>query len=137
MFFLRILSFLAGGAVLLGAPFLLLSERAGVAFGNIFLVLLATLAVCVFAGAYFYIAMVGHRAPRSPRIRKIAAGLIGFQVLAGIVVLAVSQHVTVLSACGVMMCISVFLFLACVYPGELPRTHRPMRRRDASGMLPN
>lgn len=40
-------------------------------------------------------------------------------------------------ACGALLCISVFLFLAFVYPCELPRTHRPMRRRDSGDMLPN
>ncbi len=137
MFFLRILSFIAGSMVLLGAPFLMLSARAGLASGHVLLVLIATLAVCVFGFAYFFIAMTGHRTPRSPRVRTLVGGLITFQLLSGVAVLAFSQDAQLLMATGVLLCVSVFLFLAFVYPGELPRTHRPMRRRDSGDMLPN
>lgn len=137
MFFLRILSFLAGSLVLLGAPFLMLSARAGIASGQVLAVMLGTLAVAVFGFAYFFLAMAGHRTPRSPKLRKLAGALIGFQLVSGIVVLALSKNPQLLMTTGALLCISVFLFLAFVYPGELPRSHRPMRRRDSGDLLPN
>lgn len=137
MFFLRILSFFAGSVVLLGAPFLLLSARAGIASGQLLAVILGTLAVCVFGFAYFFLAMTGHRTGRSGSLRKLAGALLTFQLAAGIVVLAISHNPQLLMATGALLCVSVFLFLAFVYPGELPRTHRPMRRRDAGDLLPN
>lgn len=137
MFLLRILSFLAGSFVLLGAPFYLLSEGAGIASVNLALVLPAIAAVCAFGVAYFAIALVGHRTVRSPRLRQLVGGLIGYQLLAGAVVLALSSHADLLMICGALMCLSVFLFLACCYPGEMARSHRPMRRRDKHVLLPN
>ena len=137
MFFLRLISFLAGSLVLLGAPFLFLSASAGLASGHVLLVMLGTLAVCLFGVAYFYLAIAGHRTVRSPRLRRIAGGLIAFQLLAGIAVLMFSTNSQLLMACGTCLCVSVLLFLAFVYPGELPRTHRPMRRRDPRDMLPS
>lgn len=136
MFFLRILSFLAGSFVLLGAPFFLLSERAGLASVNLALVLLGTAAVCIFGVAYFFIALYGHRAVRSVKMRQLVGGLIGYQMLAGATVLALSSHADLLMTCGALMCVSVFMFLAFVYPGELARSHRPMRRRDQRDLIP-
>ncbi|QYF94492.1 hypothetical protein KY495_04550 [Massilia sp. PAMC28688] len=137
MFYLRILSFLAGSAVLLGAPFLMLSARAGLASGHVFLVLLGTIAVLLFGFAYFFVALAGHRTVRSQRLRTATGALLAFQFVSGGVLLALSQNSQLLMACGALLCVSVFLFLAFVYPGELPRTHRPMRRRDTAEMLPN
>lgn len=136
MFFLRILSFLAGGFVLLGAPFFLLSETAGLASVNLALVLLGTVAVCIFGVAYFFIALYGHRTVRSAKLRQLIGALIGYQMLAGATVLALSSHANLLMTCGALMCVSVFLFLAFVYPGELARSHRPMRRRDQRDLMP-
>lgn len=135
MFFLRILSFLAGSFVLLGAPFFLLSEGAGMASVNLALVLLGTAAVCLFGIVYFVIALYGHRAARSRKLRQLAGGLVGYQLIAGALVLALASHAELLMTCGALMCVSVFLFLAFVYPGELARSHRPMRRRDQRDWL--
>lgn len=137
MFFLRFISFLAGGLALLSAPFLFLSTTAGLASGHPLLVLLGALAVFVFGAAYLFLAAAGHRTIRSARLRHTAGGLIAFQITAGIAVLALSDNSQLLMACGAFMCVSVLLFLAFVYPGELPRNHRPMRRRDSGDPLPN
>lgn len=137
MFFLRILSFLAGSFVLMGAPFFMLSERAGLASGNVALVLLGSAAVCAFGVAYFVIALYGHRTIRSVRLRQLVGALLAYQLLAGALVLALSSHVDLLMTCGTLMCLSVFLFLAFVYPGQLARSHRPMRRREQRALQPN
>lgn len=116
------------------APFLLLSRAAGQATGGALSVLVAAIAVLVFALSYYFIALAGHRTGRSPTIRNIAAGLIVFQLMAGAILLAVSNNAQALVAAAPLLCLSVFLFLAFVWPGEGGRSHRPMRRRDHAPM---
>jgi hypothetical protein len=127
MFLLRMLSFFAGGFVLFGAPLLL---AGGVTAGSPFMVVLAVLTVLLFAGAYFFFALLGHRTGRSPRLRYIGGGLAVFQLLAGAWLLAASQDTRALVAAAPLLCFTVFLFMAFVWPAESFRTHRPMRRRD-------
>ena len=128
MFFLRILSFIAGSIVLFAAPFLLVSQRQLPASPAI--VLLAVLTVLLFAAAYFFFALFGHRTARSPRARYLAGGLIAFQLLAGAWLLHASQNARALVAVAPLLCFTVFLFMAFVWPGGSARGHRPMRRRD-------
>lgn len=130
MIFLRIISFIAGSFVLFASPFFFLSERQGLAEGNVITVIAAGLAVLLFGCAYFYFSLAGRRTARSLRARYFAAGLIGFQMAAGAWLLSSSNNAEVLIAAAPLLCFSVFLFLAFVYPGETTRNHRPMRRRE-------
>ncbi len=123
---------MAGSFVLFAAPFLLLSDAAGQPAGGAYTVALGTVAVILFAIGYYFLAMSGHRTGRSHATRNMAAALIAFQLLAGGWVLAVSNNPRVLVASAPLLCLSVFLFMAFVWPGEGGRSHRPMRRRDHS-----
>jgi hypothetical protein len=134
MIFLRVLAFLAGSFVLFAAPFLLLSDAAGQPAGGAVTVVLGALAVLVYATGYYFLALAGHRAGRSSRIRRIAASLIVFQLLAGAWVLASAHSARVLVASAPLLCLCVFLFMAFVWPGDGGRSHRPMRRRGHSPM---
>ena len=89
MFFLRILSFIAGSIVLFAAPFLLVSQPQLPAPPAI--VLLAVLTVLLFAAAYYFFALFGHRTARSQRARYLAGGMIAFQLLAGAWLLSASR----------------------------------------------
>lgn len=135
MIFLRVLSFLGGSFVLFAGPFLLLSAAAGQAAGNSPATILAgALAVLVFALGYYVVAMAGHRAANSPAIRALAGALLACQLAAAIWLLTVSHHTQVLLATAPLLCLSVFLMMAFVWPGDGGRSHRPMRRRDPSAM---
>lgn len=125
---------MAGSFVMFAAPFLLLSRAAGQASGGALSVFIATVAVLVFGLGYYFIALTGHRTGRSAKIRHAVAGLIVFQLVAGAFLLAVSRNAQALVAAAPLLCLSVFLFLAFVWPGEGGRSHRPMRRRDHSPM---
>ncbi len=92
------------------------------------------MAVLLFALGYYFLALAGHRAGRSNKIRAIAAALIAFQLVAGGWVLSASHSPRVLVASAPLLCLCVFLFMAFVWPGEGGRSHRPMRRRDHSPM---
>jgi len=130
MFFLRILSFFAGCFVLLGSPFLLLGERAGTAEVGTLTIVVSVLAILLFAAAYFFFALLGHRIPRSPRMRRFAIGSIAFQLAAGAWLLSTSRVAEALIAAAPLLCFTVFLFLAFIWPGDGLRSHRPMRRRE-------
>lgn len=130
MIFLRIVSFMAGSFVLFAAPFLLLSEPAGQPSGAAFSVVLGGVAVLLFALGYYFLALCGHRTGRSPTLRRIAGALIVLQLAAGAWVLTTSHNARVLVASAPLLCLSVFLFMAYVWPGEGGRSHRPMRRRE-------
>ncbi len=127
MIFLRIFSFIAGGFALFGAPFFLLGKYTS---GATWLVLAAAITVLLFASAYFFFGLMGHRIARSQRLRTVSAGLIGFQLLAGAWLLSASSDPRALVAVAPLLCFSVILLMRFVFPSETMRTHRPMRRRE-------
>lgn len=94
------------------------------------MVILSGLVVVLFAAAYFFFALYGHRTARSPRVRRLAVGLIAFQLAAGAWLLSTSQVAKALVAAAPLLCFTVCLFLAFVRPGISTRGHRPMRRRE-------
>lgn len=130
MFFLRILSFFAGSFVLLGSPFLLLGERSGSADVSTLTVVVSGLAVLLFAAAYYFFALYGHRTSRSPRVRRLAVGLIAFQLAAGAWLLSTSHVAKALVAAAPLLCFTVCLFMAFVWPADSARGRRTMRRRE-------
>lgn len=130
MIFLRILSFLAGSFVLLGAPFLLLAEGYSTAPASRWTTVLVLLAVLVFAFGYFFFALFAWRMARSLHLRQTGAGLVVFQLAAGAVLLATAGHTPAPLGAAPLLCFSVCLFMAFVWPGDAGRNHRRMRRRD-------
>lgn len=132
MIFLRLLSFVAGSFVLMAAPFLLLSERQGAAPPGGWRMALGSLGVILFSAAYFFFALLAHRMSRSPALRQAGAALTGYQLLAGIAVLATAGHTSAPLAAAPLLCFSVCLFMAFVWPGNVGRSHRPMRPRERS-----
>jgi len=133
MLFLRIVSFFAGSFVLFGSPFLLLTERQQGGPGAA--VLLAVITVLLFAAGYFYFALLGRRMARSQRLRYLGAGLALFQAVAGAWLLSASANTRALVAVAPLLCLTVFLFMAFVWPGDIARSRRPMRRRERSDEL--
>lgn len=127
MIFLRILSFIAGGFTLLGAPLILLGKYDS---GATLLVLGAAVAVLLFACAYFYFGLLGHRVARSQRLRTAGSGLLAFQVLAGAWLLSTSNDPRALVAVAPLLCFTVILFMGFIWPADTARNHRPMRRRE-------
>lgn len=128
MLLLRILALLAAGFVLFASPFFLLSQRQALDGG--WALALGALAVAAFAGGYLFFALFAHRFARSDKMRTIGAGVIAFQVAAGAVVLATSSNPQALVSTAPMLCYSVGLLLAFIWPGAIARNHRPMRRRN-------
>lgn len=123
---------MAGSFVLFAAPFLLLSDTAGQPSGGAYKVALGGAAVPLFSLAYYFLALAGHRTARSQKIRRTAAALITFQLLAGAWLLSSSHNPRVLVASAPLLCLCVFLFMAFVWPGDGSRSHRPMRRHEHS-----
>ncbi|MES2318122.1 MAG: hypothetical protein V4631_11575 [Pseudomonadota bacterium] len=91
--------------------------------------MLALLTVLVLSGVYYFFALFGRNAIRSSRLRHLGAGLIGFQLLAGAWLLSDAQEPRALVAMAPLLCFSVFLFVAFVWPGEIGRRRGQLRRR--------
>ncbi|UUZ57572.1 hypothetical protein LP419_12545 [Massilia sp. H-1] len=126
--------------VAFAAPFFMLTERQGLALGGVPTIIASALAVLLFGLAYFHFALSGHNIVRSRRLRQVAAALILFQLGAGGWLLHVSGNPQTLVAVAPLMCFSVLLFLAFVWPGDNSHTHRRMpaaqgRQRRASATL--
>jgi hypothetical protein len=128
MFFLRIFSFIAGSCVLFASPYVLLGREQPSASAAT--IVLAVLTVLLFASVYFFFALFGHRTTRSLRMRSVAAAMIAFQLMAGAWLLAASYNARALVAVAPLLCFTVFLFMAFVWPGQGAHSHRPMRRRE-------
>ncbi|SHH28231.1 hypothetical protein SAMN05428948_3656 [Massilia sp. CF038] len=135
MFFLRVMAFFAGSFVAFAAPFLMLTERQGMAMGGMATILLGAVCVLGFGLAYFYFALLGHNIVRSHRMRRIAGAMVVFQLVAGGWLIHASSNARVLVTAAPLMCFSVLLFLAFVWPGDSSRNHRPMRRREHSDQV--
>ncbi len=135
MIFLRVLSFIGGSFVLFAGPFLLLSDAAGQAAGrSVAAILAGGLSVLLYALGYYFVAMAGHRAWRAQNIRKIIAGLLTFQFIVALWLLSASKNPQALIATAPLLCLSAFLFMGFVWPGDGGHSHRPMRRRDHSAL---
>lgn len=116
--------------MLLGSPFLLLGERSGAAEVSSLTIAVSVLAILLFAAAYFFFALLGHRTSRSPRMRQLAIGFIAFQLSAGAWLLSTSHVAKALVAAAPLLCFTVFLFMAFIWPGNGLHSHRPLRRRE-------
>ena len=134
MIFLRILSFLGGSFALFAGPVLLLSDAAARGSVGPAALFTGSVAVALFALGYYFVALGGRDAARSHSTRARAAGLLGFQLVAGGWLLHAAHSTSVLLAAAPLLCLSVFLLLAFVWPGDGRRSHRPMRQRDHSPM---
>ena len=134
MIFLRMLSFIGGSFVLFAGPYLLLSEPASQAAPATITLIAGGIAILLFSLGYYFVAMAGHRAWRSSSIRSLCAGMLAFQLASGAWLLSSSHNAQVLVAAAPLLCLSVFLFMAFVWPGDAGRSHRPMRGRDHSPM---
>ena len=118
---------MAGCFVLFAAPVILLGQHAdpvALALGG--------LGAVLFALVYFYFALQARRMGRWPRLRHIGAVLLAFQLSAGALLLASARASTSTGALLVapLLCFSVCLLMAFVWPGELGRNHHPMRARE-------
>ena len=131
MFFLRLISFCAGCYAAFAGPFLLFSKRA--LFGGFLSVEFAGagLAVVLFALVYFFFALFAGRIARSLRLRWLAAVLVAFQMLSGLLVLATSDNLNLMLATLPLLAVTAVLQLALVWPGDAGGARRTMRRRDA------
>ena len=128
MIFLRILSFMAGSFVLFAAPVILFGQRLGPPA-----LAASALITMLFALVYFYFALQAHRMGRSARLRHVGAALLAFQLVAGGLLLGAARQDELALLVTPLLCFSVCLLMAFVWPGELGRSHRPMRARSERG----
>ena len=128
MIFLRLLALLAGGLVLILPPMVVAGNShpglpAWVAVGG-----LAGLALVALS--FLYIAALGGRMRRSSYTRVLGGLLLMIPAAGGITVLATRTDPALLWGSGLLVSLTMLLFITFVYPASGDRRQRPMRRRE-------
>ena len=126
---LRLLALCASGLVFIVPPLVgAQSEQTGSmpawsAVGG-----LAGLALVSFS--FLYIGMFGKRMRHSGPARTLGGLLLLVPAAASVAMLATRSDPTLLWGSGILLCLTMLLFLSVVYPAGLHRRHRPLRRRE-------
>jgi hypothetical protein len=129
MIVLRLLSLLVGGMVLLAPPMVFADAgRAGVPG---LVALAGSAGLALVAVSFFFIAFAGNRMRKSAGLRVAGGVLLAIPVIAGAVMLWNGQQAELLCASGVLLALSIVLFVSFVFPATSQSKHRPMRKRDA------
>jgi hypothetical protein len=130
MIFLRLACFFVGCGTLFLAPFIVVSETHGPLIPGLNDTVASMLMLVIFVFPYFFLAALEKRTIRQLKMRVLAALLMLAQFAVGGWVLASELGEAALIAVGVLMSLSVFLFMMCVWPGVVSsRSRRPLRER--------
>lgn len=131
MILLRLLSIVAGGLILVTPPLFLFVGKAGPEYfdGKTVLGTLAGLALVAFT--FLFIGFAGDRMRKSAPLRTLGGLLLAVPFVGSVAVLLRSTDVRLLWLSGVLLCVTVVLFVAFVFPATNSRKHRPLRRREA------
>jgi hypothetical protein len=128
MIVLRLLALLAGALILVAPPmFTPETGQTGMPAGEV-LGGLAGLTLVAFS--FLYIAVLGNRMRRSRTLRVLGGLLLLIPAAAGATVLATRTDPVLLWCSGLLLSITVMLFVSFVYPATQERRQRPMRRRE-------
>ena len=129
MIALRMLSFLAGALVLVLPPVLLGNADAG--GSPALMVAGCLLGLALMSACFIYTGLMGERMRHKGPERTLGSLLLAVPIASGLVLLASSKGEVQLWSSGVLLAVSLLLFLSFIYPG-LDRRRRPMRRRERS-----
>lgn len=130
MILLRLLAVLLGGLLLLAPPLYLSADGPMRNPPDATTVALGCALVALLAGAFFYIAVYGHRMKRSKNLRIVGGALLAAPLITGVVMISATAALQSVYLSIAMFCLAAILFVSFVYPGERNRKHRPMRKRD-------
>jgi hypothetical protein len=130
MILLRLLSFVAGGLVMVVPPMYLSGGTGGPVFdGPTAIAAMAGLALV--ASSYFFIGFAGDRMRKSPLLRFVGALLLAVPCAAAGAVLWHGGEEPLLWLSALLFCCTAVLFVTFVVPVERPHKQRPMRRRES------
>ena len=128
MIFLRLLSFLIGIGIPMALP-LVLSD-VGTRGMPGWPVLGGLFGMSLISGSFLYIALLAPRMRRSIILRILGGLLLMLPMAASLAVLWTRTQEDMLLAGGLLLAVSVLMFLAFVFPAIPDRRQRPMRERD-------
>jgi hypothetical protein len=84
----------------------------------------------LISGSFLYIAVLASRMRRSKPLRIFGGVLLAIPAAASLAVLLTRKDVAILSCGGVLLAITVLMFISFIFPATTDRRQRPMRKRD-------
>jgi len=130
MILLRLLSILAGGLILVVPPLFLFAGTSGPEFFDARTVLAALAGLALVSFTFFFIGFAGDRMRKSAPLRTLGGVLLALPFAGSAAVLLRGTEVAMLWLSGLLLCVTVVLFVVFVFPASSSRKHRPMRRRE-------
>jgi hypothetical protein len=129
MMFLRLLSLLAGGLVLMVPPIMMFD---GTTRGMpAWMAIAGLLVIALSAICFFYIAATGKQMRRSPgQARTLGGMLLTAPLFASLALLATRTDPVQLCATGVLLAFTILLAMSFVFAPTMGRRQRPMRERE-------
>jgi hypothetical protein len=128
MIALRMLSLLAGAAVLVVPPMLLGAPYEGEL--PPWVAVMGLVGLTVMAGSFFYVGVLGDRMRRPGHIRTLGGLLLMIPAVAAVTMLGTRNDPALLWCSGALLAFTVLLFISFVYPAAMDRRQRPMRLRE-------
>jgi hypothetical protein len=130
MILLRLLSILAGGLILIVPPLFLFGGTSGPEYFDGKTVVAALAGLTLVAFTFFFIGFAGDRMRKSAPLRTLGGLLLAVPFAGSAAMLLRAAQVELLWLSGLLLCVTVVLFVAFVFPASGSRKHRPMRRRE-------
>lgn len=128
MIFLRLLSFLIGIGIPMTLPLVLADVGTRGMPGRP--VVAGLIGLGLVSGSFLYIALLAPRMRRSRALRILGGMLLMVPAAAGLAVLWTRTQETMLWGGGLLLLVSVLMFISFIFPATPDRRQRPMRARD-------
>jgi hypothetical protein len=128
MIFLRLLSFFIAIAIPMVPP-LVLSDVSTPGMDGL-PVLVSLLGICLLSGSFLYIALLAPRMRRSIPLRILGGVLLMLPAALSLVALWSSSEEEMLWCGGLLLAVTVLMFISFIFPATPDRRQRPMRDRE-------
>ncbi|MCS0582521.1 hypothetical protein NX784_13050 [Massilia pinisoli] len=128
MIFLRLLSFFIAIAIPMVPP-LVLSDVSTPGMDGL-PVLVSVLGICLLSGSFLYIALLAPRMRRSIPLRILGGVLLMLPAALSLVALWSSSEEEMLWCGGLLLAVTVLMFISFIFPATPDRRQRPMRERE-------
>lgn len=128
MIFLRLLSFFIAIAIPMVPP-LFLTDVSTAGMPGLSVVG-SVLGICLLSGSFLYIALLAPRMRRSIPLRILGGVLLMLPAALSLVALWSSSEEEMLWCGGLLLTVTVLMFISFIFPATPDRRQRPMRERE-------
>lgn len=128
MIFLRLLSFFIAIAIPMVPP-LFLTDVSTTGMDG-WPVVVSLVGICLLSGSFLYIALLAPRMRRSIPLRILGGVLLMLPAALSLVMLWSSSEEEMLWCGGLLLAVTVLMFITFIFPATPDRRQRPMRERE-------